>query len=320
MNAYKAAEKKWKSFKVARGEAWEERVPHWSSDLIDLEASSAHGARQIDMIEVDPGRHRPVYSFCSHNGTDKTHEGFYVIPDALDHDTQRMLAVKCLTEYAEPPHTTNLHQLNQQVEQIWQKSLNCANAKTKDPMQSLHWAALGYHYDWTQRAYPDQAGSPIPEELGTLGTKFASAVGFELLSEAALVNYYKPTSTMGGHQDDVEVTFDHPVVSLSIGCSAIFLKGGLSKEIAPLELLVRSGDVVIMGGNSRLCFHGIAKILPVLHLDAFPLSEQRSPATPAVATFLRANRLNINVRQVFPHAATSDSDNRGQKKQKIEDE
>lgn len=40
-----------------------------------------------------------------------------------------------------------------------------------------------------------------------------------------LVSYYKASSTMGGHQDNIEVTFDHPVASLSLGSQSVFLKG-----------------------------------------------------------------------------------------------
>ncbi|RHY98992.1 hypothetical protein DYB28_002396 [Aphanomyces astaci] len=285
MNPYKAAEKKWKGFKVVGDDCWEERLREWSSALIDLAASGENGARQVDTIEISPGRSRPIYAFGGHDDTDKTHDGFFLIPDALDHDTQRFLATKCLTEYAEPPHTTNLHQLNQQVENIWQKSQDSSagDSKAKDPMQSLHWAALGYHYDWTTRTYPAHVGSRIPDELQALGTKFAHAVGLDLTSEAALVNYYKPSSTMGGHQDNVEVTFDHPVISVSLGCSAIFLKG-------------------------------VAKILPVRHLDAFPLEKDGDAAESAIAKYVRVNRLNINVRQVFPATPSSVT-----KRQKVND-
>ncbi|RHY08395.1 hypothetical protein DYB36_000833 [Aphanomyces astaci] len=285
MNPYKAAEKKWKGFKVVGDDCWEERLREWSSALIDLAESGENGARQVDTIEISPGRSRPIYAFGGHDDSDKTHDGFFLIPDALDHDTQRFLATKCLTEYAEPPHTTNLHQLNQQVENIWQKSQDSSagDSKAKDPMQSLHWAALGYHYDWTTRTYPAHVGSRIPDELQALGTKFAHAVGFDLTSEAALVNYYKPSSTMGGHQDNVEVTFDHPVISVSLGCSAIFLKG-------------------------------VAKILPVRHLDAFPLEKDGDAAESAIAKYVRVNRLNINVRQVFPTTPSSVT-----KRQKVND-
>ena len=92
-------------------------------------------------------------------------------------------------------------------------------------MDKLHWAALGYHYDWTNRTYPDTPGSEVPALLQNIGVACAKAVGLDITSEAALVNYYKASSTMGGHQDNVEVTFAYPVVSFSIGSSAIFLKG-----------------------------------------------------------------------------------------------
>jgi hypothetical protein len=50
-------------------------------------------------------------------------------------------------------------------------------------------------------------------------------------------------------------------VSISLGCSAIFLLGGRTKNEAPLGFLVRSGDVVVMGGESRVCFHGVPRII-----------------------------------------------------------
>lgn len=32
---------------------------------------------------------------------------------------------------------------------------------------------------------------------------------------------------MGGHIDDAELTYDHPVLSISIGCPCLFLLGDL---------------------------------------------------------------------------------------------
>ena len=61
---------------------------------------------------------------------------------------------------------------------------------------------------------------------------------------------------MGGHKDDLERTFDHPVVSVSLGCSAVFLLGGLDKSQAPIPILLHSGDAVVMGGAHRLAVHG----------------------------------------------------------------
>ena len=47
----------------------------------------------------------------------------------------------------------------------------------------------------------------------------------------------------------------------SFGQSAVFLLGGLGIDEKPTALLIRSGDVVIMSGMSRLCYHGVPRIL-----------------------------------------------------------
>lgn len=44
--------------------------------------------------------------------------------------------------------------------------------------------------------------------------------------DAALVNYYSAGETLGGHSDDVESDLSKPIVSMSLGCDAIFLQGG----------------------------------------------------------------------------------------------
>lgn len=50
-------------------------------------------------------------------------------------------------------------------------------------------------------------------------------------------------------------TFDF-IFSLSLGCKAIFLLGGKSRQDEPLAMFLRSGDVVLMAGEARECFHG----------------------------------------------------------------
>jgi alkylated DNA repair protein alkB family protein 1 len=41
----------------------------------------------------------------------------------------------------------------------------------------------------------------------------------------------------------------------------VFLLGGLSVEEKPTAMLIHSGDIIIMSGVSRLCYHGIPRIL-----------------------------------------------------------
>jgi alkylated DNA repair protein alkB family protein 1 len=59
-----------------------------------------------------------------------------------------------------------------------------------------------------------------------------------------------------GHQDDVEPDMCAPIITLSIGCPAIFLMGGPSKQQPPTPLLLTSGDVLVLSGPARACFHG----------------------------------------------------------------
>lgn len=42
----------------------------------------------------------------------------------------------------------------------------------------------------------------------------------------------------------------------------MFLLGGLSVDEKPTAMLIHSGDIIIMSGVSRLCYHGIPRILP----------------------------------------------------------
>jgi alkylated DNA repair protein alkB family protein 1 len=62
--------------------------------------------------------------------------------------------------------------------------------------------------------------------------------------------------TLGGHLDDMEADWSKPIVSMSLGCKAIFLLGGKSKDDPPHAMYLRSGDVVLMAGEARECFHG----------------------------------------------------------------
>ena len=80
-------------------------------------------------------------------------------------------------------------------------------------------------------------------------------------AEAGIVNYYHMDSTLSGHTDHSEKDLSHPLLSLSFGQSAIFLIGGPTKQVRPKALLLNSGDIVIMSGQSRLAYHGVPKIL-----------------------------------------------------------
>lgn len=103
--------------------------------------------------------------------------------------------------------------------------------------------------------------------------------------EACLVNFYAPGARMGLHQDRDEKTFDAPVVSISLGDTAVFRIGGTGRKDPTTSLKLASGDVFVFGGEARLAFHGIDRVLA------------------GSSTLLdKGGRLNLTLRRVTPSA------------------
>jgi alkylated DNA repair protein (DNA oxidative demethylase) len=115
----------------------------------------------------------------------------------------------------------------------------------------------GYRY---QAAHPKtgKAWPLIPAALLELWRELAR---YPAPPEACLVNYYAESAKMGLHQDKDEEDFAAPVLSVSLGDTGIFRLGGRSRKDPTRAFELRSGDVVMLGGEDRLAFHGIDRIL-----------------------------------------------------------
>lgn len=126
--------------------------------------------------------------------------------------------------------------------------------------------ALGWVTD-QERGYRYQAQHPvtgrpwpaIPAELFDLWSEVA---GYPAPPEACLVNYYSHVAKMGSHRDADEQDFSAPVVSVSLGDDAVFHVGGPRRSDPKSRMTLKSGDVVVLGGESRLAYHGIDRMLP----------------------------------------------------------
>lgn len=79
--------------------------------------------------------------------------------------------------------------------------------------------------------------------------------------ECCLVNLYRDGAKMGLHQDRDEAAMDAPVVSISLGDTAVFRLGGTTRSGPTRSLKLASGDVLVLGGAARLAFHGIDRVL-----------------------------------------------------------
>ncbi len=123
----------------------------------------------------------------------------------------------------------------------------------------LGWVSdeTGYRY---QPTHPD-TGRPWPPMPAALLALWDDLAGYGLPPEACLVNLYDAGARMGLHQDRDEAALDAPVVSVSLGDTALFRIGGTSRGGPTRSLRLASGDVFVFGGPARLVFHGIDRVL-----------------------------------------------------------
>jgi alkylated DNA repair protein (DNA oxidative demethylase) len=115
----------------------------------------------------------------------------------------------------------------------------------------------GYRY---QPAHPG-AGRPWPAIPTLLLDLWRDLTGWPEPPDACLVNRYRDGAKMGLHQDRDEADLTAPVLSVSLGDTAVFrigpAEGGPTRSIR-----LASGDVCALAGPARLARHGIDRLLP----------------------------------------------------------
>ncbi len=118
--------------------------------------------------------------------------------------------------------------------------------------------AGGYRY---QATHPEtgQPWAPMPDLLLALWTDLT---GYKAPPEACLINYYAGKAKMGAHVDRDEADRLAPVLSVSLGDSAVFHLGGLKRSDPKTRVTLKTGDVLILEGASRFAYHGIDRVLP----------------------------------------------------------
>ncbi len=123
----------------------------------------------------------------------------------------------------------------------------------------LGWVSdrAGYRY---QATHPE-TGNPWPPIPAMVLAIWKALSGYPHPPEACLVNHYREDAKMGMHQDRDEEDFSAPVLSISLGDTAIFRIGGKERGGKTATLKLTSGDVLVMGGEQRLCYHGIDRVL-----------------------------------------------------------
>jgi alkylated DNA repair protein (DNA oxidative demethylase) len=130
-------------------------------------------------------------------------------------------------------------------------------------------------------------GAPWPPMPRALLDLWAAVTHWPAPPQACLVNWYGEGARLGLHVDADEDARDAPVVSVSLGDDALFRLGGPARRDATRPLWLTSGDVVVLAGAARRCFHGVDRI-------RFGSSALLS----SVDGFSTGGRINLTLRRV----------------------
>lgn len=175
-------------------------------------------------------------------------EGFRLLPGHFDRSAQQALLDEIRAVVVEAPLFTPVMPGTARPFSV--RMTNCG---------PLGWVSdvSGYRY---QPAHP-VTGRPWPALPDTLLALWRALAPGARDPQACLVNFYGPEARMGLHQDRDEADFSAPVISISLGATAMFRLGGTTRKARTRSLRLASGDVVVLGGAARLAYHGIDRIL-----------------------------------------------------------
>lgn len=171
---------------------------------------------------------------------------------ARDHGPELLAAVQGVVAQVPWQHLTTPGGHVMSVAMSW-----CGNGWTSD--------SRGYRYS-ERDARSGKRWPSIPPILMALADEAAQQAGFgPFVPDSCLMNRYDPGSKLSLHQDKDEHDFGAPIVSVSLGLPAVFQFGGLQRSDRARRIPLAHGDVVVWGGPSRLCFHGILPVKEGYH-------------------------------------------------------
>ena len=257
--------------------------------------------------------------------------GLLVLPSLLPPLVQVALLDKLLhRDLSNPAHQTNLH-LHHHISYPESTIPNMHGSffsqkhetvlRPKDPSvhrdlymrevleKRLRWLTLGGQYDWTAKEYPIEKPPAFPEDIAELIRQL-----FPFMEpQAAILNFYAPGDNLSIHRDVAE-SCDRGLVSLSIGCDAIFLVSGDDVTQA-VAIRLRSGDAVAMTGESRYAWHAVPKVIPgtsPTYLADWPATSATQGKYDEYQGYMINKRINLNIRQMSEYQSDvidSDSSN-----------
>lgn len=119
------------------------------------------------------------------------------------------------------------------------------------------WVSDRSGYRYAPRHPEGDDWPPIPVRVLDV---WARLIGAARGPDCCLVNYYDDGARMGLHQDRDEADFSWPVLSISLGDDGLFRIGNTTRGGKTESLWLQSGDVLVMGGDARLTYHGVDRV------------------------------------------------------------
>lgn len=241
--------------------------------------------------------------------------GLFIVPSLLHREIQLALLDKLLhRDLSNPIHKTNLHMhydmaYAQNTSSFFGNEAQTLSHQPKDPAvhkplamssclnRKLRWVTIGGQYDWTHKVYPASPPPPFPDDVAAL----VEGLFPSMKAQAAIVNLYTPSDTLSLHRD-VSEECDRPLVSISLGCDAIFMAGLEGSK--GLAMRLRSGDALVMSGPARYAWHGVPQILPGTcpeWMADWPYKEAGVDGETYEhwKGWMARKRINLNVRQMW---------------------
>jgi DNA oxidative demethylase len=177
------------------------------------------------------------------------HEGFELYPNMLDRTAQKTLLQAVMAAQVHAP--------------FYRPTMPRSGAPFSVQMTNI--GPLGWVSD-TDGGYLYQAthpvtGQPWPDMPPALLDIWSQVSDYQGAPQACLVNLYRDGAKMGLHVDADEQNLNAPVVSVSLGDTAIFRLGGPTRGGKTASFRLASGDVMVLGGASRHFYHGIDRVM-----------------------------------------------------------